>query len=152
MVYSGESANGVSYKDSWSISTYGYVHEETFQYKHFSERYGVPYDRDLQQYLEQSDLMQMLQSLKAAFFKVYCHLNSNAVPSSPAAATAATALAGSLTEATTPFQIFLTVQPDSAEMTNQNSSMQPHIDPAVLTINLHFSPLDYKGKARFSLL
>jgi hypothetical protein len=143
LVYSGQSSNGVSYKDAWAISTYGFVHEDSFQHKHFSERYGEPYDRDLLQFLEQSNLMKMLQVLKAAFLKVHCQCSA-AYSAAPGAAAATVEAA---TAATTPFQIFLTIQPDTAKMAKMNSSMQPHIDPAVLTINLHFSPLDYQGAA-----
>ena len=43
-------------------------------------------------------------------------------------------------------QIFMTVQPSQQRMNQElDSYLEPHYDPSSLTVNLHLSPLDYKG-------
>ena len=46
---------------------------------------------------------------------------------------------------TTLSQLFLTVQPSSEIMNSMKTSLQPHYDPCELTINIHLSPLDFRG-------
>jgi hypothetical protein len=51
-------------------------------------------------------------------------------------------------ESTHLVQLFLTVQPCANNMSELDTHLQPHFDPSDLTINLHFSDLEFRGAKR----
>jgi hypothetical protein len=139
-VYSGDKGTaagvaGASYTNSWKISTYAHTAPETYTHRYFSERYGHPHRQALRDYLEQSGIRTFLQELKAEILTTIAE--ANGYPQ---------ALRAALVEGTELSQMFLTVQPRQGIMNEElDTYMQPHYDPSSLTINLHMSPLDFKG-------
>jgi hypothetical protein len=130
--YEGASANGLSYKNSWKISTYAWTREETYVHRFFSETVGAPYDEPMLNYIRESGVLDLLCVLKRGFLQVkLAHLSTEMIEQA--------------IEEMTLSQMFLTVQPSTQAMRKADSFMQPHIDPSSLTINLHLSPADFKG-------
>ena len=134
IVYRGNGDEGTSYTNSWRISTYLVTTPSTYVYQCFKEQYGAPFDTELRHYVVRCGLMQVFEALKAQFLATYCAAKGM-TPAEAEELAAATQLA----------QMFLTDQPGRDRMEQLDTYMQPHYDPSVLTINLHLSPLAFRG-------
>jgi hypothetical protein len=127
---------GESYKNEWSISTYVVADQSTYVRKCFEEKYGFRdcLDRPMLRYLCERKVMETIQSYKKQFLKIRGE-----------------ALNLSETEIELQrrhiklSQLFLTVQPSKDVMKSMKTSLQPHYDPCELTINIHLSPLTFRG-------
>ena len=127
---------GESYKDEWAISTYICADRTTYVRKCFEEKYGPRdcLDRPMFRYLNQAGVMSTLRKYKEDFLR----LRGESL---------------NLTDETVELQIrhtklsqlFLTVQPSKDIMKAMKTSLQPHYDPCELTINIHLSPLNFRG-------
>lgn len=132
--YHGSTSAGLSYQKSWKISTYAFTSPASYVHHHLKMKYGKPCDGPLAEYLHQSGIRSTLDRLKSEFIKAKCRRDG-----------ADLSKAIEISQRMHLAQLFLTVQPEATQLHKLSTSLQPHFDPANLTINLHFSPLDFRG-------
>eukprot|EP00750_Incisomonas_marina_P026377 INCI590.1.p1 GENE.INCI590.1~~INCI590.1.p1 ORF type:complete len:1362 (-),score=209.65 INCI590.1:591-4676(-) len=128
---------GLSYQDDWRISTYAFTAPETYVHHHLKLKYGTSQSEPLWKLVQERGILRRLQELKRAF--IYAEMETRCGDDLLRADVEAAVEEMELA------QLFLTVQPNKHELKKLGTSLQPHYDPASLTINLHFSPLDFQG-------
>jgi len=131
-----EGVSGKSYTKSWAISTYCATSPETYVHSHFTKKYGAPRDEELWRYVQETGTLQHLMDMKEEFLGLRGEIEGLPLE-----------LTSELIASTEVGQMFLTVQPSQSEMNGPglDTFLQPHYDPSSLTINIHLSPVDYKG-------